>query len=124
MGHQRAPANQLCCTYRAQKGVFDETGSNASACPFPIGGELSKQQAWNRIGWLTSPDGSRQGIGHDSRWGETVKANDSFCLVNDDYGCEAFCLIGECAGLEPVIEGRFAAIEFGKFMLRGQRFRL
>ena len=123
MDHQGASADQLRGSYGALKCVFDQTGSDALARPGPIRGELSEQQAWDRIGRPTGPDRSRRDRGRHGGWGEAIKAHHPFRLVDDKDGGEAFRLIGERTRLQPVIEGRLAAIEIGKRVLLVEKFR-
>lgn len=124
MDHQRSSADQLRSSQGALECMFNETGSDASAGPSPIRGELSEKQAWNGVRRLTSSNRSGQDGWHHGRRGEAIEADHSFCLVNDKYCGEALRLIGKRARLEPMIERRLAAIEIGELMPLVERFRL
>lgn len=123
MDHQHAPADQLRGCHRALERVLDQTGSDASPRPGPIRGELPEKQTWDRIGQLAGPDRPWQDGGHHGGRSEAIEADHPFRLVDDKNGGEAFRLIGKRARLEPVIEGRLAAIEIGKRVLLVEKFQ-
>lgn len=123
MDHQSASADQLRGGHCALERVLDQTGSNASARPGPIRGELPEKQTWDGIGRLTRPNRPGQDGGHHGGRGETIEADYPFRLVDDKDGGEALRLIGQRTRLEPVIEGRLATIEIGKRVPVVEKFR-
>lgn len=123
MDHQRTSADQLRGRRCALQRVLDETGADASARASPIRGELPKKQTWNGVGRLAGLDRPGQDGGHHGGRGETIETDHPFRLVDDEDSGEAFRLVAKGACLEPLIEERLAAIEIGKLMLLGQRFR-
>ena len=108
--------------HAALERVFHETRADPAPLPIDVGRELTEQQARNRIGRLARADRARQHVRHDGRRRETIVADDTTRLMNDDDGCKAFLLIGKCASLEPVIERRLPAGESGNAVSRRERF--
>ena len=123
MDHQGASADQLHSSHGALERVLDQAGSNTSARPGPIRGELSEKQAWDRIGRLTGSDRSWQDRGRHGGRGKAIEADHPFRLVDNKDGGEALRLIGKRTRLEPVIKRRLAAIEIGQRVLLVEKFR-
>jgi hypothetical protein len=62
---------------------------------------------------LTGADGAREHVGNDGGRRESIIANDASGIMHDQDGGEALLLIGERAGLEPMIESWRAAGKLG-----------
>lgn len=123
MDHQGASADQLRSSHGALERVLDQAGSNTSARPGPIRGELPEKQTWDRIGRLTGSDRSWQDRGRHGGRGKAIEADHPFRLMDDKDCGEALRLIGKRTRLEPVIKGRLAAIEIGKRVLLVEKLR-
>jgi hypothetical protein len=121
--HQCATANEPGRSYAALKSVFDQTCSNPTAYPADVGCKLPEQQARHRIGRLTGADGAREHVRNDGGRRETIIANDASGIMHDQDGGEALLLIGERAGLEPMIESWRAAGKLGNVVGCGEKVR-
>lgn len=80
--HERATANEARGGNTALKGMLDQTCSDPAPGPGDVGGELSEQQAWNWIGWLSAPDGARQQTGHHRCRCQSIIADDAARLMD------------------------------------------
>ena len=99
MDDQSASTDQAGGGDAALQRVADKARSNSPPDPVLIGRKLSEKQAGNRIGRLPRADRSWQRRGQDGGRRETVIADHSIGLVNDEDRCKAFFLIGECSRL-------------------------
>lgn len=120
--HKGAASNESCCGHASLQGMLHQTGAYTAASPSNISCKLAEQQAGDRVRRLAGADRPRQHARYDSGWREAVVANDSALLVNYQDGGEAFFLIGERSGLEPMVQRGLPAAELGNVMRRGQRF--
>lgn len=94
-----AAADEARGCYATLERMFQQPCANALPFPALVGRELSEQQARHGIRGLACPDRSRQNRGHDRRGRETVVADYSVILVNDDNGREPSLLIRQSACL-------------------------
>ena len=76
-----------------------------------IDGELTEQNAGNRIGQPPGAYLAGQDRRRHCRWGKSVKADHAGVLPDNHHAGEAFGLIGKGVGPEPVVQGRFATIK-------------
>lgn len=120
--HQRPTANEGGGLDATLQGMFDEAGPNPLPRPSGIRRKLAEKKTGNRIGRLSGTDRARKDRRHGGGWRQPVVADDAPCFMNDENGGEAFLLIGKGARLQPMIEHRLAAREFGHVMRGCKQF--
>jgi len=119
---QGAPADQRGAAYAAGERVVEQSGADPPPDPRLIGGKLAEQNARHRVRRLPGADRARQGGGDDGGRRQAVIADDTGRHMDDhDYG-EPLLLIGECPGLQPMIERGLAAREVGYVVAGIQQF--
>ena len=89
--------------------MLQKSGPDASAGEGCVRGELTEQDARDRVWRLAGPDRARHDGRHDAGWGQSIIADNAIFVGNDHDDREALLLVGKSPRLEPIIEGRLAA---------------
>lgn len=109
--HHCAAADDVGAGDAAMQRVLDQAAADALSGIAMVDGELSNQQAGDRIGRASGADGARCAVWLDHARREAVIADDCSLIVNDQDAGKAADLVRSREAGQPSVERRLAAIE-------------